>query len=191
MDLDPKPVGLRPGGSTPQQPGRAASGAGVSVLDLTALIMGSAVAAVHLRAPVGESSSARPGFLFWLAFAGVGLTASGPLVYFVRRLKGKLADYPRWGDRLWLILGLPWLLTAPLGSLARSDPARASLYQPAVVVGVGIACLAVLLIVWKNWVKTQVVDPDAAPARWTERVGMTLAVAWPLQCGFAMILLSP
>jgi hypothetical protein len=170
---------------------RPAPGEGVSVLDLAALIAGAAVAAVHLRGTRGTpGDNTAPAFLFWLAFVGITITASGPLVALSRRIK-KLPPTKRgWGERLWVLLGTPWIVTAPFRSLPGSRAAD-SLYDPAVLISVSGACLAVLLIVWNHWIRPAVsIERDADPPRWSEQVGLVLAVAWPLQYGFAMIAVS-
>ena len=57
--------------------------------------------------------------------------------------------------------------------------------------GLAIVCMTALAVVWSTWVMV----PPAQAARleigpWTNRVGLIVAIAWPLQCGLGMIVLS-
>jgi len=46
-------------------------------------------------------------------------------------------------------------------------------------------------VVWNTWV---IVPPEQAArveaSPWTNRVGLILAIAWPIQCGLGMVVLS-
>src|SRR4051794_23667601 len=88
---------------------------GFTVLDGVSLVVAAAVASVHMRTPVQIASGAGWG-LVWIAFAGVGLWAAGSILYVVRRYGRRPEGYPRLGDRLWGVLGLPWVVSAPLRS---------------------------------------------------------------------------
>ncbi len=48
-----------------------------------------------------------------------------------------------------------------------------------------------LVVVWGKWV---MVPPEQAAriegAPWTNRVGLILAIAWPIQCGLGLVVLS-
>src|SRR5579875_1753929 len=103
---------------------RIDTGGGVSVLDGVAMVMGSAIASIHtLRARPGELTG--PGWaMLWLTFAGVAVTATGPFLYLGRRFARRLVGYPRIGDRLWAMLGIPWLLTAVIQSAASGSEPR-------------------------------------------------------------------
>jgi hypothetical protein len=190
----------RPQGSPPGGPGQstaavatrpATAGDDVSVLDLAALIAGAAVAAVHLRRTGAGTDDAAPAFLFWLAFAGITISASGPLVALTRRLKRTPARDTGWGERLWVILGLPWLATALLRNLSWAPPGSRTLYDPAVLLAVSAACACAFILVWKHWVgPAALIERDDALPRWSERLGVFLGVTWPLQYGFAMIAVS-
>src|SRR5205085_1405954 len=69
---------------------------------------------------------------------------------------------------------------------------RGDLYVGGLSLGLGIACLIALVIVWKTWV---IVPAErlarAAPSPWTHKVGLVLAVLWPLQCGFGLAVSGP
>ena len=67
-------------------------------------------------------------------------------------------------------------------------PSLTSLVLFSGIVGASFAALAV---VWKTWVA---VDPEQASTNfdgpWTNRVGLVLAIAWPIQCGLGMVVLG-
>jgi len=163
---------------------------GFTVLDGAALVVAAAVASVHMRGPVRFATGAA-WVLVWIAFAGVALTSAGPLVFLVRRYWRRPEGYPRIGDQLWAVLGIPWVACSPLGAATTaSNPL--GVYATALSVTLAVACLLVLASLWKVWVLTA---PDArtsrsGPVPWTERLGMALAVAWPLQCGFLLVVLD-
>ena len=165
---------------------------GFTVLDGVALVVAAAVASVHMKTPVDVARGAGWG-LVWLAFAGVGLTAAGPILYVARRYGRRPDGYPRMGDRLWAILGSPWIVAAPLRSSRMAGGGRAlGIYDMILTVSVGAASLLVLAVLWKVWV---MVPPRARAASegrssWTGRLGMALSVAWPLQCGFLLVVLD-
>ena len=127
-----------------------------------------------------------------MVFAGVALTAAGPFVFLARRFARRKPDYPKIGDRLWALLGIPWLASAVLKSATPgNEPRYEPLFATTLTVGLGIVCMAALAIVWSTWV---MVPPEQAAqletGSWTNRVGLIIAIAWPLQCGLGMIVLS-
>jgi len=164
----------------------------VTILDGAALVIGAAVAAAHVRGTFpGGLTGVGWGFV-WAVFGGVALTAAGPFVYGARRYGRRPEGYPRVGDRLWAVLGLPWVLTSPLRSAGSGRPA--DFPAIALVLGLAASCLVSLVVVWKAWV---IADPalddrphGTGPAPWTDRVGLALAVASPLQWGFGLAVLS-
>lgn len=165
---------------------------GFTLLDGAALVIGAAVGSVHLRGSPGEEMRQGGLVMFWITFAGVALTAAGPFLYLARRFGRRPPGYPRLGDTLWAILGLPWVLTTPLRTSARAGaPGALDLYTPALVVGLGLASLATLAIVWRRWVKAPPSADEEEPLGWTARVGMVLSVAWPVQCAFGLVVSSP
>jgi len=182
---------------TPIGPGRASAEAadGVTVLDVVGLVTGGAVAAVHIRAAMPEGLSGAGWTLLWLSFAGIGLTAAGPFVIALRRL-GRRTDGPaRLGDRLWLALGLPWVASGLVRALDPSRAPAADGLGPAdwiLMIGLGGSCLVALVVVWVVWVADSR-SAEAAEIRWSpwsQRVGLILAVAWPVQCGLGLIVLG-
>ncbi len=96
---------------------------GFTVLDGAAMVVAAAFASLHMRVAVREVHGVGWA-LVWLSFAGVALTSGGTFVYLVRRFGRRPMGYPRLGDRLWALLGLPWILAAPCRGpqAARSPP---------------------------------------------------------------------
>jgi hypothetical protein len=168
-----------------------AAGGGFSVLDGAALVTGAAVASIHIRAVIRESEHlAAPGWLLiWGTFAWVALTAAGPFLFLVRRFLRRLPDYPKVGDVLWAVLGLPWFLTALIRSALPGDPRRqGDLFALGLSTLLGLACLTALTVVWQRWVTVSPEEAErTAAAPWTNRIGLILSVAWPIQCGVGLV----
>jgi hypothetical protein len=168
---------------------RAGGGEGFRVLDGAALVMGAAVASVHIRYIIRDNLNAFGWILVWCTFSWVSLTATGPFLFLGRRFARKLPAYPLVGDCLWALLGIPWLMTAIVRSTA--DNVADENYEAGLGVGVAIACLIALAVVYRTWV---IVPPEqaarTAATPWTNRVGLVLAVAWPIQCGIGLVLVS-
>ncbi|MHB1557708.1 MAG: hypothetical protein ACYC61_09530 [Isosphaeraceae bacterium] len=172
---------------------RIDTGGGFSVLDGVALVMGSAIASIHVLRVMRGGLTGAGWIMLWLTFAWVAVTAAGPFLYLARRFGRRLKDYPGVGDRLWAILGIPWLVTAVIQSATAggSEPRQNPLFATTLVVGIGLACLIALGVVWSTWV---VVPPGEAArveaSPWTNRVGLVLAITWPVQCGLGLVVLS-
>jgi hypothetical protein len=173
---------------------RSDGSGGFTLLDGAALVIGAAVASVHMREVVTNTKYLRPldWALIWLTFTGVALSAAGPFEYLARRYVRRPAGYPRIGDRLWVLLGSPWLLTALFrpATPAGATGARGlyDLYRFSLWLAIGASSLISLAVVWRTWV---VAPPGHGlrdgPSPWTERVGLALAIAWPLQFGFGLV----
>ncbi|HKI17201.1 MAG TPA: hypothetical protein VKA15_04950 [Isosphaeraceae bacterium] len=171
---------------------QAGTAVGFSVLDLGALVMGSAIALTHVLRIMREDLSSGGWIMICLVFVGVTLTAAGPFVFLARRFVRREPGYPRIGDWLWALLGIPWLACAVLKS---ATPGSESRYEPlfatTLSVSLAIVCMTALAVVWSTWV---MVPPEQAArletGPWTNRVGLIVAIAWPLQCGLGMIVLS-
>lgn len=167
------------------------TGEGFSVLDGVALVVGAAVASVHLRCVISSEPVGGGWVIVWGTFAWVALTAAGPFVYLLRRYARSLPDYPKVGDRLWAMLGLPWLLTALLQTRSTVTEAPNEWLATILSVGLAVVSLIALSVVWRSWV---VVTPERATQTfsgpWTNRVGLVLAVAWPLQCGLGLVVVG-
>ncbi len=171
---------------------RIDQGGGFSVLDGGALVGGAAIASIHVMG-IRLVDLAGPGWVMILfTFSWIAATAAGPFFYLARRFGRKLAKYPKIGDRLWALLGLPWLVTALLQSATPgTEPRHNPLFSATLTVGLGVVCVIALIVVWGTWVMVsaeQAAQVEAAP--WTNRVGLILSIAWPIQCGLGMIILS-
>ncbi len=164
---------------------------GVSVLDGAAMVMGSAIASIHaLRIMRGDLTG--PGWvMLWLTFAGVAITATGPFLYLARWYVRRLPEAPGIGERLWAMLGIPWLLTAVIQSATGPAPRQGPLFAATLVVGLGLTSLTALGTVWTTWV---MVSPEQAArvevGPWTNRIGLVVAIAWPIQCGLGLVVLN-
>ena len=85
-----------------------------------ALVMGSAIASIHILGVRRWDLSGAGWFMVAITFTWVAMTAAGPFIFLARRFAhGVLPNYPQIGDRLWAILGIPWLSTALVQSAAR------------------------------------------------------------------------
>jgi hypothetical protein len=171
---------------------RIDGGEGFSILDGGALVMGSAIASIHILGVRRWEPSGTSWLMVAITFGWIALTATGPFVFLQRRYARRIANYPRIGDRLWAILGMPWILTALVQSAApSSDPRPNPWLIMTLSTGLAIVCLIALAVVWGTWVivpPEQAAQVEAAP--WTNRVGLILAIAWPIQCGLGMVVLS-
>jgi hypothetical protein len=172
----------------------SADGRGFLVLDGVAVVAGAAVASVHLRAAIAGDLFG-PGWALLLAtFFWIALTAAGPFLFLLRRFAQSTPYRPKVGDWLWAGLGLPWLLTALIqaapgrGGQGRAETTFEQAPAALLMGGVGAACLLALAVVWTRWV---MVPPERAAETfappWTNRVGLVLAIAWPVQCGAGMV----
>jgi hypothetical protein len=176
---------------------RAQESSGFTLLDGAALVLGAAVASVHLRRTSGEALDSGVIVLFWATFTGVATTASGPFLFLVRRFGRRREWYPTEWDRLWAVLGLPWVFTSLIRASAlptarqAGRAGRADLYAPSLILGLAVAVLVVLVHVWVHWIARPPGARPDEPLPWTARVGLVLSVAWPLQCGFGLLVTAP
>src|SRR3954467_1745502 len=132
---------------------RIDSGADINVLDGVSLVMGSAIASVHILRVIRSEFTGAGWVMVWITFALVAVTATGPFIFLARRFSRKLPGYPKIGDLLWVMLGLPWLVTAILQSASPGqDPRNNPLVAVTLGVGLAIACIAALVVVWGTWV---------------------------------------
>ncbi len=171
---------------------RENEGRDINVLDGIALVMGSAIASVHMLRLIRSGLTAAGWVMLWITFSCVALTATGPFVFLARRYSRRLPGYPRVGDWLWALLGVPWVVTAIIESVVPGeDPRHNPLFATALSIGLAVACLLALVVVWGTWVMVppeQAARVEAAP--WTNRVGLIIAIAWPIQCGLGMVVMS-
>jgi hypothetical protein len=171
---------------------RIDTGEGFTILDGGALVMGSAIASIHILGVRRWELSGSGWLMVAITFTWTAVTASGPFLFAERRYVRHVLNYPRIGDRLWALLGMPWLLTALAQSaVPSSEPRHNQWLIITLSSGLAIACLTALAVVWSTWVivpPQQAAQIEAAP--WTNRVGLILAIAWPIQCGLGMVVLS-
>jgi hypothetical protein len=166
---------------------------GFSVLDGAALVAGAAVAAVHIKRAIDTDDNLGLGWIMlWGTFFWIALTAAGPFIFLVRRYLRALPNHPQVGDTLWAMLGLPWLLTALFQtSRGNREGPNHELLAFALGVGLVVASLIALAVVWKTWVMVSAREASLAfSAPWTNRVGLVLAIAWPIQCGLGMVVIG-
>lgn len=167
-------------------------GDGFRVLDGVALVMGAAVASVHMREIIRDNLSGFGWTLVWWTFTWVALTATGPFLLLLRRFARQTPGYPRVGDYLWALLGFPWFMSALVRStLGNGTSQYDGAFATGLMVSLGVASLIALVVVWTTWVT---VSPEQAARTaswpWTNRVGLLLAIAWPIQCGIGFVVIS-
>ncbi len=174
---------------------RAEARGGFTVLDGVALVMGAAVAAVHVKSAVPDPTG--PGDWSWFSalFTWLWLTAAGPFLYLVRRFGTRPPGYPRLGDRLWALAGLPWCVAAlirtgdvgPEGLPGRLDAP----YVACLTIGLALAMLIIVPTLAARYLLTAPDGPKPPePAPWTHRLGLALTIAWPIQCGVGLVVMS-
>ena len=73
---------------------RIDKGDGFSVLDGAALVMGSAIASVHILGVRRWDLSGAGWFMVAITFTWVALTAAGPFIFLARRYARRLAELP-------------------------------------------------------------------------------------------------
>lgn len=167
-------------------------GNGLSVLDGVALVAGAAVASVHTRGLIEEELFGPGWVVIWGSFAWLAITAAGPFVYMVRKHVRKPWNYPGVGDRLWALLGIPWLLTAFLQNTADgSAPSHQTLVSAGLSVGLLLVSILAVTVIWATWVtasRERAAETFSGP--WSNRLGLILTIAWPIQCGVGMVVTS-
>src|SRR3954452_7735463 len=132
---------------------RIDSGADINVLDGVSLVMGSAIASVHILRVIRSEFTGASWVMVWIAFVLVAVTTTGPFIFLARRYFRRLPGYPKIGDRLWALLGIPWLLTAILQSaIPGQDPRNNPLFATSLGIGLAVACVIALVVVWGTWV---------------------------------------
>lgn len=165
---------------------------GFTVLDGSALVAGAAVALVHLRGTVDPVLIGPASILLWGTFVWVTITAAGPFLFVARRFARRRDGYPRVGDYLWALLGLPWLLMSCVPKSTQEIGTRRDvLYSGGLGTGIVLASIVALSVVWATWV---MVPPQqaarTASSPWTNRLGLILAIAWPIQCGVGLVVIG-
>ena len=166
--------------------------AGFSLLDGVALVSGAAVAAVHVRSVVPAELSTFGMAAIWGIFSWIALSSAGPFIFIVRRFLRRAPEYPKVGDALWALIGLPWLLSAVVRSAAgETRPPRNDAVAWGLCIGLAVVSVVSLGVVWRTWVTVSPEQAARAASRpWTNRIGLLLAVAWPVQCGLGLVMLD-
>ncbi len=163
---------------------------GLTILDAIALTAGAAVGSIHVRPFLDIASASGGWMMLGTALIWISLTSAGPFIYLVHRYSRPVPGFPRTGDRLWTILGLPWIATALVRSIypPTNVPRMDDWYPPILWASVGLGCLVAGSIVWNKWI---VVPPgqatEASGPPWTNRLGLILGVVWPLQCAAGLV----
>ncbi len=174
---------------------RVEAGGGFSVLDGLALVTGAAVASVHVRSVVPRVGGPVGWFWAWCLFSWLALTSAGPYLFLVRRFFTRPDGYPRLGDRLWALAGIPWLVAAMVQTFESSSKSSTSNQNIAYVgsLTLGLALVAMISVpslavryLWDHPGKTRNLEPTP----WTHRLGISLAVAWPIQCGVGLVVMG-
>lgn len=166
---------------------------GLSVLDGIALIGGTAIGSVHVKPLLIPALSVNSGAMLTILLIFISITSAGPFIYLVHRYYRPVAGFPRTGDRLWLILGLPWVVTGLVRAVVPtpSEPRLDDWYVPLLWTSLAISCVTVASIVWSTWI---VVPGDQAiesfGRTWTNRLGLFLGVTWPIQLAAGMVVVG-
>jgi hypothetical protein len=171
-----------------------------SLLDGVTFVTGASVALVFLRDRVELLE--RPTPLGWsllgAAFLLIALTSAGPFLYCVRRFGRRPPGYPGRGDRTWMVMGLPWLITGLVrSSLGTQDP-EVAIGQISPVLLAGLACSSgyAVVVVVKRWRAIAVIDGEAparsddGPSSSTNAIGLALATVWPLQIALGWLVID-
>ena len=175
---------------------RAEAGGGFTVLDGVALVTGAAVASVHIRSAVPEFDGPVDWAWAWCLFIWLSLTSAGPFVFLVRRFFTRPSGYPRLGDRLWAMAGLPWLLAAmvrtgeppaeAVAGRARPGLRRLPEHRPGLSGRWWPCPCSRPGICWS----TPLDRRSPSRSTWTHRLGLFLTVAWPIQCGVGLVVMG-
>jgi hypothetical protein len=165
---------------------------GFRVLDGVALVMGAAVASVHIREVIRDNLSSFGWTLVWCTFTWVSITATGPFLLLVRRFAQRSPGYPRVGDKLWAVLGVPWILGALVRSvLGNGTSPHDATFSMGLMVSLVVTSLIALGVVWTTWVMVSPEQASRTASRpWTNRIGLFLAIGWPIQCGIGLVVIS-
>ena len=173
---------------------RVEAGGGFSVLDGVALVTGSAVASVHVRVSIPEFAGLADWAWAWCLFTWLTVTSAGPYVFLVRRFFTRPAGYPRLGDQLWALAGLPWLMAAMVRSGDPPGDAVTGQLDPAYVgclsLGLALTTMVGLPLLAGRYLLGDPARKKPTAATWTDRIGVALTVAWPIQCAVGLVMMS-
>lgn len=168
---------------------------GVRVVDLLALVIACAVGAMHTRTVIPENQVGDYWIMSSIMILGISLTACGPLLCLCDRLLGQTprpdGRGSRIGEWIWIVLGLPWLISAAVRVAVPSTTSELSEFASmALFVGLGIACLTTQILIWVAW-ENRYSEKPWEETWWRGRFGLVLAVAWPVQWALGLMVLTP
>lgn len=168
----------------------------LTLLDIGSIVMGAAIAAVHVRLVVSTPQT----WLMWvwesILFGWVGLTSIGPFLFLARSWRrAAIGNYPLVGDRLWVIWGCPWVLTAVLKATLRRPELHPGQLDPAYVGSLGLGLFLATMITVPILVARVLWGSPATPQRpldvnLTQWVGLGLTAIWPIQCGVGLVVMG-
>ena len=166
------------------------------LLDLVALICGAAIAAIHVRLAVPAPRGGATWFFGGALFVWLALTATGPFCYLARRwTRPPDASFPLVGDRLWVLWGCPWVISAVVESILdprTTDPGRLEpIYVGSLGLGLFLASAIAVPVVAARflWGEPGVTRRGQA-GNWTHWVGLALSATWPIQCGVGLLVMG-
>lgn len=154
-----------------------------NLLDIVGIVIGFALAARICRGEfrrIVESQSVGAVLIAGLTWVWLGVVLSGPLIIGVRWFRVNRRVRLRLGERLWLCLGVGWLVIAivrMLGPLA-GEYSRELAYCSAA----GLSAVTPMLLLWAlPVVAGSVGEYESEPASgWCNAAGMAIALTWPL-----------
>lgn len=154
----------------------------LTTADIMAFTIGAAFALLHLKRALGPDVST-PGLVVGtLAFLWLTATTAGPFVVLFRRMARVEFEGESVGERLWMVLGAPWILSSLFAWLESGFPTLV------LAVGIAQACLLALIEVWRRWIAVSTEEAEAVfIGAWTNRFGMILAIAWPVQIALLLV----
>lgn len=157
------------------------------MLDVTALVIGAAIASVHTRAAFLNQQAGPGRWIVGVAFLGIAITASGPFLAWVRLEKIGETD----GIRYWRALGWPWAAAAIVRAAA---PWARGTVLVILVGGLLLAGAFAVVELWRTRIRLGVDQTPPAPIvarHWTDSFGIALAIAWPWQFAGVLLIQEP
>ncbi len=169
---------------------------GFTLLDGCSMVLGAAIAAVHVRVfhptPHHLAGWVLVGGLFGL----LSLTASGPFLYMSKRfVTRRTLEYPQVGDRLWVLWGSPWVISAVVEAVSSSNATNPGRPDPIYVGSLGLGLFLATMIAVPIFGSLYLWgDPGAtrrsAGIAWSQTIGLALTATWPIQCGVGLVLMG-
>ncbi len=169
---------------------------GFTMLDVAAVILGAAIASIHVRLAVPAPHGKATWFFGVALFLWLSLTATGPFLYLSRRLIPRTGvPWPLVGDRLWVLWGCPWVISAVVESAINPRASATGQLEPIYVGSLGLGLfLATTIALPVLAARYLWGEPGgvgrAAGANWTQWVGLGLSATWPIQCGVGLVLMG-